>query len=68
MNYEKVLKMMQVVEWHYIGKPVTLEDIKEVADRVRNKALKEKKNVSCGGFMYLYSEKVLLFVGEKAYE
>lgn len=68
MNYEKVLKMMQVVEWHYIGKPVTLEDIKEVADRVRSKALKEKKNVSCGGFMYLYNEKVLLFVGEKAYE
>jgi len=68
MDYNKILKMMQAVEWHYIGEPVTLEAIKEVASRVRDMAMKEKRNVSCGGFMYIYDEKVLLFVGEKEYE
>lgn len=68
MDYKKVLKMMQAIDWQYQGEPVTLDDLESTAQYVEYQAMLNKKTVSCGGFMYIYSERTLYFVGAKANE
>jgi len=65
MNYEKILKMMQAVDWQYRCKPVTLEEIKDTAIMVEREGVSTKSNISCGGFLYLYNERKLYFIGDQ---
>jgi len=64
LNFAKILKMMQAVDWLYLGEPVTLEAIKNTADLVVHKAHASKETVRTGGFMCVYPSMELFFIGD----